>query len=442
MPPPWERRVIFFANLLSLFYGNEEETQVLRDEVGALETYGGRLIPILNLIYQGPDNLLVLEGRPQEILLDYFRSDLRLTLPEIEIVAHDVYTAVTDGTEAYAAEVQGLLAMLRRHPAEWIHGYVTDKHLVRLAELIGKKTISSYEGGRRGNNKLLLYEQLRSAGLPVFETRVAKNSEAVRDCLSELKAKGYCKAVVKSQIGASGIGMGKIDLKTRRIADVPAYLFFEGPCLVQGWLDETRDGIRYIGSPSVQMFVRDDLFSVYDLTEQILSRESIHEGNIAPPPYLRENDETRRELLSQAEAAGRWLHQQGYRGTASVDFQVVENNGRREVRVCEINARVTGATYPAILARHFLPKGSWLMRNIRFFPGKEPPAILEALNREGILFHPGQKRGVLPINLNAADDGTIVKGQFLFLGKDFKETSDLLERISRIPAIKGRYDRD
>ena len=42
----------FFANLLALFFGNEAETKSLADEVGEIDSYGGRLIPILNLIFR------------------------------------------------------------------------------------------------------------------------------------------------------------------------------------------------------------------------------------------------------------------------------------------------------------------------------------------------------------------------------------------------------
>ena len=136
--------------------------------------------------------------------------------------------------------------------------------------------------------------------------------------------------------------------------------------MVQGWLDETVANVRHMGSPSIQMFLNDSAVSLYDITEQILNADSVHEGNLSPPPYFSKEDLLYEELFRQAAVAGTWLHEQGYRGTASVDFLVVEQDGSIEVRVCEINARITGATYPSVIARHFLPHDAWLMRNIRF----------------------------------------------------------------------------
>jgi len=212
---------------------------------------------------------------------------------------------------------------------------------------------------------------------------------------------------------------------------------------VQGWLDESMPDVTYIGSPSVQMFLDENCLSLHDITEQILSPDSVNEGNIAPPPYLADDEAMRKELLRQAQIVGTWLHHQGYRGTASTDFHLVERCGRQEVRVCEINARVTGATYPAILARHFTAQGAaWLMRNIRFTPSPEGPKIMEGLKKEGLLYRSGSREGVLPFNFNQDDKGTVMKGQFLFLGPETRDTVRLLHAMKDIESLKGDYDRD
>ena len=104
---------------------------------------------------------------------------------------------------------------------------------------------------------------------------------------TRLRQLGYSTAVVKAQIGASGYGMIKLNTQNPRLDSMPNYLFFEGPCMVQGWLDEERPGVRRIGSPSIQMFLDDHTVSLFDWTEQILSEASVHEGNMSPPPYIR-----------------------------------------------------------------------------------------------------------------------------------------------------------
>ena len=422
--------MIFFANLLSLFYGNETETEVLRQEVGALESYGGRLIPTINLLFAGPQNLLLLEREPEAYLMRYFQNDLGLTLPEMKTIP----------TERFS---NSFLDSLRDYPAQWMNGYVIDQGLNDLAASINKKTIGSFVGSHQGNNKLLLYQFLTTKGLPVFDTLMASKIDELPEVFDQLKKQGYQKVVVKSQIGASGIGMQKVDLSQKEATQaVPEYLFFEGPCLVQGWLDNSLEGITVLGSPSVQLFVQEECVYLYDLTEQILNNESIHQGNVSPPPYEDQHPELMKELLRQAHAAAGWLYEQGYRGTASVDFHAALREGALEIRICEINARVTGATYPSVLARYFHPGGAWLMRNIRFAEGKSGGMVVKILKESELLYHPQKDQGILPINFNLDKNGNVIKGQFLFLGKQIKDTEHLLEELTKIENLSGGYDRD
>jgi hypothetical protein len=310
-----------------------------------------------------------------------------------------------------------------------------------IAEALNKPTISSMEGSKRGNNKLLLHNHLAEKGFPVFDTVSASSPDDVPACIDTLRKKGYKKAVVKAQIGASGIGIIVLPTASCNANTIPEHLFFEGPCLVQGWLDEAVANIHHLGSPSIQMFLDDETVSLYDITEQILNVESIHEGNLAPPPYFSKGDYVYEELFRQAASAGSWLHGQGYRGTASVDFLVVDRHGTVEVRVCEINARVTGATYPSVIARHFLPHDAWLMRNIRFAKPLRDTSLLTMLDKAGYLYHPDLQEGVLPVNFNL-DEGGVQKGQFLCLGKNADDCINMFKEIESILPLSWHYDRD
>lgn len=441
LPEMWNRSVIFFANILSLFYGNDCEINVLREKVGTLETYGSRLIPIINLMFQKHSNILLLERPPERSLLHYFTSTLNLSLPEIKVLTRQDYLSIGNPQAENNQKLEELLIELRKTEAQWIDGYVTESQLIKIGEKTNKKPMSSLNGSHRGNNKVLLHQHLEKSGLPTFDTSVAENTKDIKKYFKTLNGKGYQSAVVKASIGASGIGMIKIDFAKDRY-DIPEYLFYEGPCLVQGWLDQSVAGVRYIGSPSVQLFIKDDCLTLHDITEQILSIESIHEGNISPPSFL-EYKAVKNELLNQAEVAGTWLYNQGYRGTGSADFHVVEREGKFEVRVCEVNARVTGGTYPSLLAHQFMPNGVWLMRNIRFSPPPFAAQLLNLFQQDGSLFEPEKNSGILPINLNPDHQGKIVKGQFLFLGETHHEVFSLLQStVSENKSFKGVYDRD
>ena len=350
LPPFWDREIVFFANLLALFFGNEKETSELADEVGEVDSYGARLIPIVNLMFQGQRNLLVLEREPAQALCGYFQNELGLRLPELAIMPHRDYQALAAHFRAGQREaIDQILTCTRGHPADWIHGYVTDHVLESIASHVGKRTIASREGSHLGNNKYLLHQYLEEAGLPTVETETAESAAEIPRCVEALRQKGYRDAVLKSQIGASGIGLMKlpeIDAANWTCPEVPEHMFFEGPCMVQGWLRPGVKGVTRMRSPSVQLFVQEEAIYLYDITEQILGGDSVHEGNESPPPYLDQYPGVEEELYRQAGESARWLYRQGYRGTGSVDFLLVEYEDRPtpEVYVCEINARVTGAT--------------------------------------------------------------------------------------------------
>ena len=442
--PAFENRsVLFIANLLSLFFGNDQETRELEREVRGAETYGGRLVPILNLLFTGGANRLVLEAAPSDALIGYFESDLGLGMPSIAIATHREYTAMTKRmNEHEPSNTDKLFDALASSGTNVVDGYVTDETLATIAGRLGLSTLSSQEGSRRGNNKLLLHQALEAAGLPVFETRLAESAVDVHAHIQTLRSLGFRSVGVKAQLGASGIGILKIGADDP--VEIPDMMFNEGPCMVQGWLEPGVRDVSELRSPSVQLFLDDDRVCLYDVTEQILSEQSIHQGNESPPSYLGEAPGLRAELSRQAGVAGSWLHDQGYRGTASVDFLVAfhENGDQSDVRVCEINARVTGATYPSVLARHFNPSGAWLMRNVRLDEPFTDEALLEKLRSGNSLFDGSKPGGVLPINFNTGADGRVHKGQFLCLADTVADCAENLRRAQVALGIRWQYERD
>ena len=443
LPVFWDRSVIFFANLMALFYGNEGATQELTDCVGGVETYGGRLCPLIDVLFTGGDNLLVLESAPDEALLDYFARDLDLDLPEVAVLPHSHYVDFAQTLAKHVGATDNrdpIASRIAQHPAEWIDGFVTDEVLTQAAGILKKRTIISPDASHCGNNKLRLHRFLENAGFPTFDTVIITSAKELPRAAEELRRQGYRKIVAKAQVGASGIGMHKFDAAEVTTDDLTETMFYEGEVLVQGWLDGTRDGIEPVGSPSMQLFLDENTVNIYDVTEQILSEESVHEGNCSPPPFW--CPEIEKQMLEQTAGVGRWLHDNGYRGTASVDFLVAKRTEQIQVFVCEVNARVTGATYPSVLARRFCPEGYWLMRNLRI---EHPISSAELLNslREGAhLLTSETKRGVLPVNFNLMDDGLVTKGQFLSVGDDALACLEYLMEAASVLPVKWTYDRD
>ena len=194
----------------------------------------------------------------------------------------------------------------------------------------------------------------------------------------------------------------------------------------------------------MQIFLNQHSIHLYDLTEQILDPvDSVHQGNESPLPYLDDFDGLTEELMSQAGEAATWLHQQGYRGPASVDFLATRNEkGQTTVYICEINARVTGATYPSVLARHFHPNGAWRMRNLELKQSMSGKELLEGLQHHGELFDARSRNGILPVNFNLDPNGRVRKGQFLAIGEDSEQCLHLLDTARADLPVKWDYTHD
>ncbi len=430
-----DQSVLFFANLKSLFLGNTEQMNELIDLVGELDSYGGRLIPILNLLYRSGKNTLVLERMPETSLMQYFVEKLDLELPKIHLMNPQLY-------ESLALESVDTLKELIAEDFTYVDGYVTDEKLNRWAGLLGCEHSCSIEGYRIGNNKTCLHQHLVEVGLPTPDTVVEDCSDRISEALLTLQKKGYQRAVIRAAIGASGIGMIGVDIQAEQSVQVPAMFFHGGPCLVQGWFEKDVLGVESVTSPSVQFFIQDDGIDLFDITSQILSGDSVHEGNYAPPGDY--GDPTLTSIMEQAIEVSRWLHENGYRGPGSVDFIVVEmqQGGEMKPYVCEVNARVTGATYPSVLARHLRPDGAWLMRNIRFETRVKGADVLDMLEKGDWLYEKGKSSGVIPINLNSHKDGRVAKGQFLYLNNKIEACSKQLDHMVESLPVRTSIERD
>jgi hypothetical protein len=446
LPALWPDSALFFADLYAIFYGDPEKTRQLESNVSGFFGYGGRLIPMLGLLYRGGGNLLILQEPVDPAPLAYFRDRLGLVLPTIEVLDHHRFATFHEGLAADPA----LLERLKAHPAARLDGYVTDPPLERIARRLNKDLVNTYAESRRANDKVALERFLGGAGLPLFDGGEAEPGPDLVARLKDLEGLGYHRAAVRSSLGASGFGVATVDLSSGPEAaaeTLPAFLAAEERLLVQGWVEPGTREVEAVTSPSVQFFCGDKGITLFDLTGQLLRDASIHEGNVAPPLDLPNELPADRaltaEILAQSREVVRWVAATGYRGTGSIDFLVFRRAGRWRVVVCEVNARVTGATYPSLLARRFLPQRAWLMRNFAFVPAFSCGGALDALDAADLLFTPDKDEGVLPINFIRADGSwRVEKAQLLFLAGRPERCVELVEACGDLLPARGRYARD
>ena len=85
IPPARSGNVAFFANLQHIFFDNEALKEELSATVHTLDSYGGRLLPVIGLLWDGPQNILILERPPLPGVTDYLGGALGLRVYYLQI---------------------------------------------------------------------------------------------------------------------------------------------------------------------------------------------------------------------------------------------------------------------------------------------------------------------------------------------------------------------
>ncbi len=443
MPVLWSHPTIYIANIDCIFYGDTEKTRHLQQNVAGFQGYGSRLTPVLNLLYGGNNNnLLLLNDSPDPAALEYFGKVLGLILPETIVLGQ--YGCSTLPMNIH--ENPDIMDIIKHHPARLIDGYVTDIQLENLAVQLNKNLTNTHEASRQANNKILLHRFIVDSELPTFDGGEVQPGENLLKCLRNLRNLGYGQAAIRSSLGASGFGMFIADLEKIDSTQFPHFLFTDKTVLAQGWIKEGHKEIENLLSPSVQFFCdKNHQITIFDITEQLLSRSFVHEGNISPPmnfaPY--HGDEVYDEMIRQSVQVTKWVASTGYKGTGSIDFLVFHMAGQLQVYVCEVNARVTGATYPSLLALRFMPGKAWLMRNFSFDRALSVQDLIRVIGKSGHLFAPGKSSGILPINFIVDDKGFVSKAQILFLADRSEICLKMtMEFPQLMMPVRCLYDRD
>jgi len=232
MPPLHRGGALYLGNLYAIFYGDGSRTRELMGRVSGFFGYGGRLLPIVDLLYpQGP-NLLLLEQIPDPPLLDLLGGHLALSLPRFEVIEPEQASTFEQGL----ASRPDLLPQAGIQPGFWIDGFVADAELERLGHHFGLRPATTCIASRHANDKSRLRLFLESQGLPRFDGGLVHNLEDVARMGIQLRGMGYRRAALRAAIGASGFGFWPVDLEGGDPLPDPPHLFEHGPAQLEGRL--------------------------------------------------------------------------------------------------------------------------------------------------------------------------------------------------------------
>lgn len=232
------------------------------------------------------------------------------------------------------------VSQLRDRNFQNIINFSVNEHVEILAEKIGAKCLVSSEVSALANDKLKLKQFLEHSGLPTIEGVYTDDPDIIA---SYFWRKDHY--FFKDPQGVSGYGFWSNQNNT-----------LEQILSEYGWKDIIIERvIEKESSPSVQFLIYEDAGEkyacIFGFTDQILQEWRYYLGNQSPSVYV-DHHYLRSEFMRQSEMIMHYLFEIGYVGFWWIDFMV----GDGQVYATEINARFTGATYPAITS--YLLSGS------------------------------------------------------------------------------------
>jgi len=182
------------------------------------------------------------------------------------------------------------------------------------------------------NDKLLLKKYLIQAQLPTIDGDFTSDKEILKKYF--LSPERY---LFKDPLWVSGYGFW--DNTENTFEELEAN-YWGKELIIEKFIQKES-------SPSVQFFISEDksIGIIFWITDQILENGKIYLWNKSPSQYV--GTKIQDTLISQSKKIIEYITKIGYNGFWGIDF-IVDTSG--EVYATEVNARFTGATYPAITA--------------------------------------------------------------------------------------------
>lgn len=187
--------------------------------------------------------------------------------------------------------------------------------------------------------------------------------------------------------------------------------------------------LNAIVSPNIIMHIEPDNGRILcvSVTDQILSDNLAHEGNICPSSV-----KTLKDMLLSAEKLSRWLQAEGYCGVVGFDFGEYFNPETREFKhfLAEVNPRINSSVYPKFLMEHLNREQEQKGRPcIEVFYSTNIKTKASSFNELSklyghLFFKPETGKGLVPFNIGCLERGKFTLAVF---GKSKNEVMEMYE---------------
>lgn len=391
-------------------YINDRHEEADTHQEDRRKLYDKRIFPLLEkedlAIFAEPINLF---------LWDYYRSlGLASIKPENIFYTRD-YLNYSSLTEAILAD-KTLINTIKQRGIDLVIPYIDSYNTEKLAKEINASLLRQAKFTDWINNKTNYRQVIRELGLPVIVGSTTNLENAAKD-FKEIKNQGFKKVVLKKERSVSGFGTYVI----KRPEDLDKCLgnnFSDQKSFVlEGFIED----IEY--SPNLQYFITDKDIIFIVTSDQLLEKDEVsYSGNIYPS-FLSKRPDILKVINEMSQKICYYLQRKKCFGLVGIDYIVTK---RYEVYSPEANVRLNGSTFPALIAKRLFgqePNICWLFKTFHF----KPVSFEKLFDRFNYFLKPKREYGLLPVGIDLLE--SIGEGQFMVMGKSFKEVNDLFKKF-------------
>lgn len=407
------------------------------DSIVGLKHYKSRIIGLL----ARKDYICLPEQQTADarMLADYFRFNRVSDFQNDHILEIEDSSVSVEHLTSNILKSPTVLRELTRLHGNSIEPFIVSPRLEAISNQIGKGIPMPALTAERFNDKWRLRRLLEHMGIStpggiLIDSRTGMLLDQGVSAVEELRRVGHIEFCITRPHSCSGQGMFRFRHVEAMAEILQTDLCNDSRLLIEPWIQDV------VGSPSFQVRIGDTNADDYliGITDQILcsgdnTRGPAHLGNSSPSEYC-----INAGFMSLVGRIIDVLRNNGARGLLGVDLIVTRSSANStEILVSEVNARMTGSMFGALLAtkvRGHNAQRYLCHNNISVSPGTTLDSYICHLESLRIHYHRGSSDGVIVVS-----NGNLRNGKIMIVAMaDGKERLDeLVDGASMVSDLRG-----
>ena len=399
----------FFPDSKNLYLNDRHEEADTHKE-DRRKLYDKRILPLLE-----ENDFTIFGEKIDPFLRDYYKNLGLAKIKPANIFYTDSYLNYPSLTKAVLAD-KNLIQRLKKEKFYFLMPYIESYDAGKLAGEIGAFLFRSSEFTDWINNKSNYREILKELKLPIIPG-YQTNLEKAEGHFNELKNQGFKKVVLKKERSISGFSVFVIEKEGDFSQCLKDNFSEQKSFVLEGFIED----VKY--SPNFQYFITENNVEFIVATDQLLEKDGVsYSGNLYPS-FLIKKPAIWKTINEMSEKICDYLQRKRCFGLAGIDYIVT---GQGKVYSTEVNARLNGSTFPALIAEKLFGEGvniHWLFKTFHF----KSTSFENLFNKFKYFIKKRGEIGILPVGVDLLE--SMSEGQFMIITENRKRLDDLYKEF-------------